>query len=273
MANMLLGTRAPPSRRNGCALLIAAVNFTGTTDTGAVRAAMAGSPSGFVPSSDLEGTHKAWRRVQVRQLFRLYLEAFFYWIFLEVGGGTRSTETLVNAFLAQAALRPADGTTADWLDSTDVMTAAPTALMDRIEGALDLAPSVDLASTIADGVAFCLAQPPRHEDDHERTDRLPLSRARREAAARTGTPAKDFIRHVLESWVLAQHAYWSIGRGLADARAHGKTILRLKVVLDEGGWTHAPGVSRAPVPMPTPDRLSTALNLVGECSLLPADAA
>jgi hypothetical protein len=76
MANMLLGTRAPPSRRNGCALMIAAVNFTGTTDTGAVRAAMAGAPSGFVPSSDLEGTLKAWRRVQVRQLFRLSLEAF-----------------------------------------------------------------------------------------------------------------------------------------------------------------------------------------------------
>jgi len=106
MASMLLGTRAPPSRRNGCALMIAAVNFTGTTDTGAVRAAMAGTPSGFVPSSDLQGTLKAWRRVQVRQLFRLSLEAFFYWIFLEIGGGTRSTETLVNAFLAQAALRP-----------------------------------------------------------------------------------------------------------------------------------------------------------------------
>jgi hypothetical protein len=273
MANMLLGTAAPPARRNGCALMIAAVNFTGTTDTGAVRAAMAGAPSGFVPSSILEGTLKAWRRVQVRQLFRLSLEAFFYWIFLEIGGGTRSTEILVNAFLAQATLRPVDGTTAEWLEPTEVITTAPTVLMDRIEDALgEVAPSVDLASTIADGVSFCLAQPPAHEDDHERTDRLPLCRARREAAARAGTPAKDFIRHVVESWVLAQHAYWSIGRGLADARAHGKTLLRLKVVLDEGGWTNAPGVLRAPVPIPTADRLSTALNLTRECGLLPAHA-
>ena len=61
-------------------------------------------------------------------------------------------------------------------------------------------------------------------------------------------------------------------RGLADARAHGKTILRLKVVLDEGGWTHAPGVSQAPIPVPTADRLQTALNLVQECGLLPVQA-
>jgi hypothetical protein len=269
MANMLLGTRAPPSRRNGCALMISAVNYTQTTDTGAVRATMAGAPSGFVPPSDLEGTLKAWRRVQVRQLFRLSLEAFFYWVFLEIGGGTRSIETLVTAFLAQTSLHPADGTTAKWLDPTDIIVTSPTQLMDRIEGALNAASSVDLASTIADGIAFYLAQPSPREDDHERTDRLPLSRARREAKAREGAPARDFIRHVLESWVLAQHAYWSIGRGLADARAHGKTILRLKVVLDEGGWTHAPGVSQAPIPVPTPDRLQTALNLVQECGLLP----
>ncbi len=157
---------------------------------------------------------------------------------------------------------------AEWLDPTDVLAMAPTALMDRIEEALNAAPFVDLASTIADGVTFCLAQPPPQEDDNERSDRLPLSRARREAGAREDAPARDFIRHVLESWVLAQHAYWSIGRGLADARAHGKTILRLKVVLDEGGWTHAPGVSSASVPVPTPDRLQTALNLIQECGLI-----
>ena len=55
---------------------------------------------------------------------------------------------------------------------------------------------------------------------------------------------------------------------LADARAQGKTILRLNVVLDEGGWTHAPDVSQAPIPVPTADRLQTALNLVQECGFL-----
>jgi len=78
----------------------------------------------------------------------------------------------------------------------------------------------------------------------------------------------SFIRHVLEYWVLAQHVYWSVGRGLADARARGKTLLRLKIVLEEGGWTLAPGVSRGSLPVPTPDRLETALGLATECGLV-----
>jgi hypothetical protein len=88
-------------------------------------------------------------------------------------------------------------------------------------------------------------------------------------SARTGGRSiKGFVRHILESWVLAQHVYWSVGRGLADARAGGKTILRLKVVLEEGGWTLAPGASQISPPQPTPDRLQTALNLADECGLL-----
>jgi hypothetical protein len=50
--------------------------------------------------------------------------------------------------------------------------------------------------------------------------------------------------HVLESRVLAQHSYWSVGRGLADARARGRILLRLKIILDEGGWAHARRVAR-----------------------------
>ena len=99
-------------------------------------------------------------------------------------------------------------------------------------------------------------------------DRLPLARARREAEARESVPPRDFLRHVLESWVLAQHVYWSVGRGLADARAQGKTLLRLKVVLDEGGWEAAPGISAGAPPVPTPDRLQTMVSLAAECGLL-----
>jgi hypothetical protein len=101
---------------------------------------------------------------------------------------------------------------------------------------------------------------------------LPLFRARREAEAWGKAPTKNFVRHILESWVLAQHVYWSVGRGLADARARGKTILRLKVVLEEGGWTLAPGASRGLPPVPTPDRLQTALSLATECGLLAVHA-
>lgn len=72
--------------------------------------------------------------------------------------------------------------------------------------------------------------------------------------------------------MLAQHVYWSVGRGLADARAQGKTLLRLKVVLDEGGWALAPGVSAGSVPLPTADRLETMVTLASECGLLLAAA-
>jgi hypothetical protein len=102
----------------------------------------------------------------------------------------------------------------------------------------------------------------------ERIDFLSLG-ARREADARMNDPAPDFMRHVIESWVLAQHAYWSIGRALADARSGGKTILRLKVILEEGGWTRAPGALLSS-PVPTPDRLRTALTLADESGLFAA---
>jgi hypothetical protein len=94
-----------------------------------------------------------------------------------------------------------------------------------------------------------------------------LSRAREEADARADGTVQEFVRHVLESWVLAQHAYWSVGRGLADARARGKILLRLRIILDEGGWTLTPGAPRGSAPRPTPDRLQTAITLATECGL------
>lgn len=79
----------------------------------------------------------------------------------------------------------------------------------------------------------------------ERDDRLPLARAAKEANNFRGQKPAAFIAHVLESWVFGQHVYWSVGRGLADARGRGKTILRLKVTLEESGWTLAPGANVA----------------------------
>jgi hypothetical protein len=138
--------------------------------------------------------------------------------------------------------------------------------MAQISKAMEDESQTELASAIADGLAFCIAEAPERGQIFERPDRLPLFRARRGAEA-WANPTKSFVRHVVETWVLAQHVYWSVGRGLADARARGKTILRLKVVLEEGGWTLAPAVSRAR-PLPTRDRLETALTLAGEAGLI-----
>src|SRR5439155_3073910 len=104
-------------------------------------------------------------------------------------------------------------------------------------------------------LSFCLSDEPQGKGPEERHDRMPISRARREVAARADEPVRAFLRHVFESWILAQHVYWSVGRGLADARAQGKTLLRLRVVLDEAGWGLAPGATRGSRPSPTPDRL------------------
>jgi hypothetical protein len=139
--------------------------------------------------------------------------------------------------------------------------------MDEITAALDYSFD-ELPRTIILGLAFCLAEVSGKENDFEQRDRLPLSRARTEADARADSTPRDFMCHVLESWVFAQHVYWSVGRGIADARAQGKTLLRLKAVLDEGGWSPAPGVSVASVPEPTRDRLQTMVSLAAECDLL-----
>src|SRR5205823_8896384 len=93
--------------------------------------------------------------------------------------------------------------------------------------------SKDLVRAIAVGLAFCLEEPPQDEIRIEQHERLPLSRARNEAEVRKETSIQEFLRHVFESWVLAQHVYWSVGRGLADARAQIRVLLRLKVILDE----------------------------------------
>jgi hypothetical protein len=270
MTEMLLGSGAPLTRRKGGALMLAASAHAASAGVASVRRTMAGAPSNFVPPADLNDALEDWRRIQVRQLFRLSLEALFYWTVLQIEEGPRSTEVLVGAFLDQAD-RPGGGSAREWLDAPGVVGNGPTELTDRIREALNDPSQTRLASTIADGLSFCIAEAPEHGQLFERPDRLPLCRARREAEAWGEAPTASFVRHVLESWVLAQHVYWSVGRGLADARARGKTILRLKVVMDEGGWTLAPGASRKP-PVPTQDRLETMLTLARECGLLDVHA-
>ena len=181
-----------------------------------------------------------------------------------IADAPKTTTDLVDAFLNQIPGRSPETTARKWLYPESVAAAGPIELMDRISQALN-APSADgLATGIVDGLAFCLEEAPESGESFERVDRLPLFRARREAEPWSSGSARDFVRPMIESWVLAQHVYWSIGRGLADARARGKIILRLKAVLDEGGWTMAPGAS----PVPTPDRLQTALSLAHESGLL-----
>jgi hypothetical protein len=63
---------------------------------------------------------------------------------------------------------------------------------------------------------------------------------------------------IILSWVLAQHVRWSVAR-------NGDGKQRLRVTLDEGGWTRLRLDGRAVSLMP--DRIGTALALGAECGL------
>ena len=153
-----------------------------------------------------------------------------------------------------------------WLANTELRTT--TDAMDGIDATMAAPSEAGLAAAIANALAFCIREAPLKPEAFESADRLPLARARREALVRTDEPAAAFLQHVFESWILAQHVYWSVGRGLADARARGKTLLRLRIVLEEAGWTLTPGVGRGAPPIATPDRLRTAVSLARESGLM-----
>lgn len=95
MAEMLLGGKTPVARRKGCALMLAAASNVSKASIDRIRATMAGAPSNFVPPVGLEPTQAAWRDVQVRQLFRLALEALFYWAASELKDAPRTTDGFV----------------------------------------------------------------------------------------------------------------------------------------------------------------------------------
>lgn len=267
MGELLLGSLAPVERRLGGQLMLSAAAHADSTNTDRLRAAMAGPPSDFTPPVPLLEIRDAWRRLQLRQLFRLSLEALFYWTVIHLDGPSRSSDSLVSGFLDEAPVPAGTMKTEEWIQSLSSPVTGPTELITRIQQALENPAAGDLARSIAAGLAFSLTEVAQGESHPEQPERLPLSRARNEAAARAGGTVQEFVRHVLESWVLAQHAYWSVGRGLADARARGKILLRLRIILDEGGWTLTPGAPRGSAPRPTPDRLQTAITLATECGL------
>jgi hypothetical protein len=178
-----------------------------------------------------------------------------------------SSQRLVARFLKQATGTRKFATTGKWIEHHYDESPGPVGLLQEVESALQGAVG-QYAPAVMRGLAFCLMAGLQDGTVVERPDRLPLKRARTEFERRLDTKPFEFMRHMLESWVFAQHAYWSIGRGLADARARGKTILRLKVVLEDGGWTLTPGVASGSFPRPTADRLRTAISLAHECGFI-----
>jgi hypothetical protein len=264
----LLGPKSPKLRQLGMGLVIAASRSSTDSDLIKVRKRMSGFPSRFRGSGEQLVAVMNWRRVQFRQLFRLCMEATLYWTILQLSDGASPTQKLVTKFLKQTASTAKFPTTAKWIEKHYDPETGPVELIESLENALQGEESNQLAIAIIRALAFCLKGDCEQGTVLERPDRLPLRRARAEFEQTLDVKPGDFVKHILESWIFAQHVYWSVGRGLADARARGKTILRLKVVLEDGGWALAPGVSRGSLPVPTADRLRTALSLAHECGLI-----
>jgi hypothetical protein len=264
MIKTLGGEYASQQRRDGVGLVAAAVScLGGVTEPAAVRRAMCGLPTGFAPGP-LESAARAWRIVQVRQMFRLALEGLFYWTLLKLEGAPMSTQALVDAFLDSAGNSE---TVETWLSDVNDDSCGPVDWLERLEKSLSsLTCETDLPGSVRGALAASLREAPPTPGT-ERRDRLPLARAASEARDWRNEKPAAFLAHVFESWVIGQHAYWSAIRGMGDARARRRMILRLKIVLEEGGWTLTPG-SMNHVPRATADRLETVLTLMREAGLI-----
>lgn len=257
----LAGADAEKFRREGLAVLEAAIHHA-DDDVDALRRIMADEAHPWLGDQALEPRIEAWRRLQIRQLFRLSLEALFYWILGELSGPPLGTSELSTRFVRDASLRR-DQSAADWLSGTT--DANPVQLLEELDSALASRNWQAVAEMIANGLQFCLTVGKSEMwDKGEPFDRLPISRALKEADQWRSLSLERFVGKIIEVWVIAQHAYWCVGRGLADARGRGKTLLRLRIVMDEGGWTLTPGTRYGGIPVPTPDRLRTAVSLLRE---------
>ena len=273
MFSRLGGSEASNVRREGIALLIAAYLDLQEPDPSpeAIRTRMADFSEAWKNESGRPAVSDEWRILQVRQLFRLALESLFFWTIGVLFQGPMRSAQIAHTFLTSAkSVTEVQGTAKEWMLSVNA-EGNPVELLGQIQVELHRRSHDDkqLAAAIISALAFCLREAPDQSHPFESADRLPLRRAKQDADAWNSLSPVEFLTRIFEAWIMAQHAYWAVGRGLADARSRGKQILRLRIVMDEGGWTLTPGTTKlGNPPRPTPDRLETAISLLKECGKL-----
>ena len=136
MADMLAGSHAPTERRTGVALMIDAVRHTGNEEVNLVRRLMAGGSPDYQPTDTLGEAQAKWRRVQVRQVFRLSLECLFSWIITRLDGGPLTTDQLVEEALADWSPPQSWTKNSDWFGSWQQVDGDPTVHLDNIQNAM-----------------------------------------------------------------------------------------------------------------------------------------
>jgi hypothetical protein len=115
-----------------------------------VRRRMCSLARGGEVGAALDTTVTLWKRVQHRQLFRLALEALYYWVRLRLTDGPRTMRYLVKEFLEQAGSTPSESTTALWLAGRKT-SGGPVALLEAIETSM-AAGGLGLEARIVDGI-------------------------------------------------------------------------------------------------------------------------
>jgi len=259
MHERLIGDRASPTRRAGFKLLRDALEDWEAPEESDAREAM-----GDLDEGECADTSLAWRRLQVRQGFRLALEALLEWVVAEIGDRTVTTAELSRRFIEAAGGKAVR--TADWLrkrtpaaySGVDALAALDTAFSSR----------TGLERAILAGIGVGVLAGKELQDGSERRDRLPIAQATADFERLKDVPREVFVSHVIEQWVIAQHTYWSVGRGLADARSGNNSILRLRLVLEPAGWRVTRGRGSRSMPRPTPDRVRTAISLAREAGII-----
>lgn len=253
-------------RRRGLQLVRFAATY-GTNDINEeenIRRIMANTPEVSFPE-ELVPVAIAWRRMQVRQVLRLALEGCLTWAQRALASKPKSTLELARTFVSETGLEPEQDSAAAWRSRFEY-SEDPVDHLDSLSEALDL--EAGFPAAFMSALCFCVTEAPPTAETFERSDRLPLIRAAKDWAAWTDLAPFEFVGRLIEQWIFAQHTYWSVGRGIQDARNNGKTILRMRIFIDEGGWRLADGFNPGGPPNPTPDRLATALSYLKECGQL-----
>ena len=183
----------------------------------------------------------------------------------EIGGGILDTGALASRLL-KATGGQSGGTAIEWLLSLVPDEPSAVGAIDDLENTFPTRAGLERAAMGA--LAISLTLPVDLNDGSHRQERLPIQRARADLDRLASATPLALLHHVIEQWIIAQHTYWSVGRGLADARAGAKRILRLRLVLEPGGWRVTRGQGSNRMPRPTPDRLRTALSLATESGLI-----
>jgi hypothetical protein len=228
-----------------------------------IRTDLCGDPSPFTASKANAAVVEKWRVVQLRQLFRLALEALLHWVTLVIHNAGRglSTKELVLILIEESGSAP---NIKDWLRPEQFGSASIPERIDRLQRALhELSNTKALARAVREALAFSLCED-RPDLVIQDRERLPISIARDETVSLSDVALHGSLSHILDAWIFGQHVYWAVSRGLGDARGQGKTILRLKVVQELQRWRLAPGINLRSFPRATPDRLETAVTLLAE---------